>query len=284
MMGALASIENLYAVMGHPIHHSRSPWIHEAFGRQSGMPIAYKAMDVPADQFESRVAGFLAEGGRGFNCTIPLKELAFRRADLLTDRAAKSGAVNTMKRLDDGLLLGDNTDGHGLRADLENNLRVSLECQRILVLGAGGAARGIIAPLLERHPAILHIANRTEGRACELAGMFEGEGNLSFSGLAELKGPYDLVLNATAASLYDTLPPLPDDLLADKGICYDLAYGSVPTPFVFWGNAHGARISCDGLGMLVEQAALAFELWLGFLPDTQPVIKALRETLSDSPH
>lgn len=282
MTGSSATLDNLYAVMGHPIHHSRSPWIHAEFARQSGLLVSYQAMDVPADLFESRVSDFLAEGGRGFNCTIPLKELAFRRADILTDRAAQAGAVNTMKRMDDGRLLGDNTDGHGLRADLENNLKVSLEGKRILVLGAGGAARGIIAPLLERQPAIVHIANRTEGRACELAGNFEGFGNLAFSGLAELKGPYDLVLNATAASLYHALPPLPDDLLADEGICYDLAYGSEPTPFVLWGYAHGAGLSCDGLGMLVEQAALAFKLWLGFSPETQSVINELRETLSDA--
>ncbi|MEY2699293.1 MAG: shikimate dehydrogenase [Pseudomonadota bacterium] len=269
-----------YAVMGHPVGHSRSPWIHAAFGRQYGIAISYEALDVPPEMFEAEVSAFLAAGGKGFNCTIPLKEAAFRRADVLTERALRAGAVNTMQSLADGALLGDNTDGHGLRADLEINLGISLEQARILILGAGGAARGIVAPLLERGPAALHIANRTAARALDLARVFDDLGPVTGGGMDAMDGEYDLILNATAASLSQALPPLGDGLLSREGVCYDLAYAATPTPFVIWGKEQGARISCDGLGMLVEQAALAFELWFRVLPTTQPVIEALRLSLA----
>jgi len=266
-----------YAVFGHPIAHSKSPRIHTLFAAQTGQAFSYSAQDVPAGQFEQAVEDFFTGGGKGLNCTVPLKELAYARADRRSDRAERAKAVNTLAMRDDGRLFGDNTDGIGLIQDL-TNLGLSLRERDILLLGAGGASRGILQPLLAESPRRLVIANRTPDKAERLAEEFAALGPVSACGFAKLAGHrYDLVLNATAASLHDELLPLPADILASGGSCYDLAYGSRPTAFVRWGRAHGARLSVDGLGMLVEQAAEAFFIWRGVRPETRAVIALLNE-------
>jgi len=265
-----------YAVFGHPISHSRSPDIHARFAAQTRQAMEYRAMDVPAERFETSLKDFIEAGGRGLNCTVPLKELAFRACTSLSDRARRSGAVNTLKILANGELWGENTDGVGLFRDLTNNLGLSLKAKRILILGAGGATRGIVEPILDASPQTLWIANRTVERAEQLADDFKALGDLHATGLNQLAGrTFDLILNATSASLSGALPPLPKGLLAAGGSCYDLAYGKEPTPFVLWGRDQGASISADGIGMLVEQAAEAFLIWRGIFPETVPVIEAL---------
>ena len=270
---------DLYAVFGHPIGHSKSPRIHRLFAEQTGQSLHYEARDVDLPQFEAAVRAFLgAEGGRGLNCTLPLKEAAWRLADTLSDRARRAQAVNTLALRSDGSLFGDNTDGVGLLRDLICRLGVIVPNGRILVIGAGGAARGILAPLLGESPAAVVIANRTPERARILAMDFSDLGSVSAVEFDQLPGrQFDLIVNASAASLTGELPPLPNDLLASDACCYDLAYGTKPTPFLLWGQQRGARISADGLGMLVEQAAEAFELWRGVRPDTRPVIELLSD-------
>jgi shikimate dehydrogenase len=265
-----------YAVFGHPIKHSKSPRIHRLFADQTGQMLEYTAQEVPAEQFRNAVTKFFAEGGKGLNCTLPLKELAWDYADHKTERAQLSKAVNTLALMEDGSILGDNTDGHGLITDLITNHAISLSGIRILILGAGGASRGIIAPLLDQSPKTVVIANRTVERAIMLAAEFNGKGSITGCGFEALTNQqFDLILNATSASLSGQLPPLPGNLLSAGGNCYDLAYGNEPTAFVRWGLANHAGKSLDGLGMLVEQAAEAFFIWRGVRPKTQPVIELL---------
>jgi shikimate dehydrogenase len=265
-----------YAVFGHPIGHSKSPRIHQLFAEQTGQAIAYVAQDVPAEIFVAAADAFFADGGKGLNCTVPLKELAWQYADRLTERARLARAVNTLARQADGGIVGDNTDGIGLVNDLTINHGIALTGSRILILGAGGASRGIVGPLLERQPARVTIANRTLAKAETMAAEFERLGNVESSGYPELAGRrFDVILNATSASLSACVPPLPADLLAERGYCYDLAYGTRPTAFVAWGIARHAAKSLDGLGMLVEQAAEAFFIWRGVHPLTAPVIDFL---------
>ena len=272
-----------YAVFGHPIGHSQSPRIHCLFAEQTGQTLTYTAEDVTPEIFEPSVKAFFQTGGRGLNCTVPLKELAFRLADTLSDRALRSKAVNTLALRDDGMIFGENTDGVGLVRDLIHNLGLDLTGQRILILGAGGATRGILEPLLQRQPSRLTIANRTPEKAAQLATEFGDIGPITGGGFATLAGgDFDLILNATAASLSGDLPDLPPDILAQDGACYDLAYGREPTAFVRWGLEQGARLSVDGIGMLVEQAAEAFHLWRGVRPDTAPVIAELNVSRSSS--
>ncbi len=272
-----------YAVFGHPIGHSQSPRIHCMFAEQTGQTLTYTAEDVTPEIFEPSVKAFFQTGGRGLNCTVPLKELAFRLADTLSDRALRSKAVNTLALRDDGMIFGENTDGVGLVRDLIHNLGLDLTGQRILILGAGGATRGILEPLLQRQPSRLTIANRTPEKAAQLATEFGDIGPITGGGFATLAGgDFDLILNATAASLSGDLPDLPPDILAQDGACYDLAYGREPTAFVRWGLEQGARLSVDGIGMLVEQAAEAFHLWRGVRPDTAPVIAELNVSRSSS--
>lgn len=272
-----------YAVFGHPIGHSQSPRIHRLFAEQTGQTLTYTAEDVTPEIFEPSVKAFFQTGGRGLNCTVPLKELAFRLADTLSDRAQRSKAVNTLALRDDGMIFGENTDGVGLVRDLIHNLGLDLTGQRILILGAGGATRGILEPLLQRQPSRLTIANRTPEKAAQLATEFGDIGPITGGDFATLAGgDFDLILNATAASLSGDLPNLPPDILAQDGACYDLAYGREPTAFVRWGLEQGARLSVDGIGMLVEQAAEAFHLWRGIRPDTAPVIAELNVSRSSS--
>lgn len=269
-------VPDRYAVFGHPIGHSKSPQIHALFAEQTGEEICYTAQDVPLECFQVAVRVFRAGGGKGVNLTVPLKEAGFHLAEELTPRARLAGAVNTLFWRDERLC-GDNTDGIGLLRDLTVNLKLVLENRRILILGAGGAARGILGPLLAQRPACLVIANRTLSRAQELAAQFSALGPVRALGFPELAGlQFDLVLNATTASLQGALPPLPDDLIAPGGCGYDLMYADQPTAFVRWATEHGAELSMDGLGMLVEQAAEAFFLWRGVRPETAPVISSLR--------
>jgi len=270
------STQDRYAVFGSPIKHSKSPRIHRLFAEQTGQALSYDAEEVTAEAFPVAVEAFFAAGGKGLNCTVPLKELAYRFADARTERAERSKAVNTLALQRDSGILGDNTDGCGLVRDLLENHQVLVAGKNILILGAGGASRGIIGPILAQAPTRLVIANRTAEKALLLADEFDSLGDISGCGFADLAhAQFDLILNATSASLSGQLPPLPDHLLADGGSCYDLAYGNEPTAFVRWGLEHGARLSLDGLGMLVEQAAEAFYIWRGVRPQTRPVIDLL---------
>jgi shikimate dehydrogenase len=263
-------------VFGHPIKHSKSPRIHRLFAEQTGQTLEYTAVEVPAEQFQTTVTMFFAEGGKGLNCTLPLKELAWSYADNKTERAQLSKAVNTLALQADGSILGDNTDGIGLVTDLMTNHAIPLSGVRILILGAGGASRGIILPILEQSPQSLVIANRTVDKAAKLAAEFHAKGPVTGCGFDDLSNQqFDLILNATSASLSGQLPPLPAGLLAAGGNCYDLAYGNEPTAFVRWGLENHATNSLDGLGMLVEQAAEAFFIWRGVRPKTRPVIELL---------
>jgi shikimate dehydrogenase len=262
-----------YAVFGNPIAHSKSPLIHAAFAHQTGQDMVYSALLAPLDGFREVVSAFRAQGGCGANVTVPFKEQAYALATRHTPRAQAAGAVNTLKFEADGLL-GDNTDGAGLVCDLVTNLGFSLAGQRILLMGAGGAARGVILPLLEQQPASLFIVNRTADKAIALAQSFGDQRNLSGGGYAALSGTFDLVINATAASLAGDLPPLPEDVFAPNALAYDMMYGK-DTPFLAFARTHGAR-TADGLGMLVEQAAEAFYVWRGVRPDTASVMQMLR--------
>ena len=269
-----------YAVMGHPIAHSKSPFIHRQFAAETGEPVAYDALLVEPGGFRVAVERFRAQGGRGLNVTIPFKEEAFALANRRSDRADRAGAVNTLW-FDGAAVWGDNTDGVGLVRDLIRNLAVTVEARTVLLLGAGGAARGVIGPLLDERPQRLVIANRTASRAVELARRFAGQGPVSAEALDALPARgFDLVVNATAASLAGDLPPLPRGTLRAGGVAYDTAYASRPTPFVEWGAGEGAAVATDGLGMLVEQAAESFRLWRGREPRTGPVIDALRAHLA----
>lgn len=265
-----------YAVMGQPIKHSKSPRIHRLFAEQTGQHLSYSAEEVSPEEFRAVVADFFANGGKGLNCTVPLKELAWAYAEYTSERARLSKAVNTLSLHVDGKVFGDNTDGVGLITDLKHNHHLDLSGCSILILGAGGATRGIIAPILAEQPKQLVIANRTLAKALQLADDFSAEGRLEACGLDELNNQaFDLIINATSASLSQDLPALPDTVLASNGVCYDLAYANQATPFVQWGNEHGACHSLDGLGMLVEQAAEAFFIWRGVRPETQSVIALL---------
>lgn len=266
-----------YAVMGDPISHSKSPAIHRAFARQTGEDIDYDAIHVPAGTFREAVEAFVAEGGNGLNVTLPFKEEACALADEVTDRGRRAGAVNTLWFDASRVVHGDNTDGVGLVRDLVSNLGCELEERRLLVVGAGGAARGIIGPLLERHPERLVIANRTEARALEVAERFKDAGPVAASSLDALAGQrFHLVLNATSASIEGKVPVLPAGLFDKDAWCYDLMYARQPTAFMRWGEQNGARHCVDGLGMLVEQASESFRIWRGVRPDTRAVIQMLR--------
>jgi shikimate dehydrogenase len=266
-----------YAVMGHPISHSKSPAIHTRFARESGQDLVYRAIHVMPGEFELAVARFRDQGGKGLSVTLPFKEAAWRLAAERTARAHRARAVNTLWFDAAGVLNGDNTDGIGLVRDLMANHRVDLRGRRILLLGAGGASRGVLGPLLEQAPEGLTVANRTAPRAEELVREFEGAGPLTGCGLNALAGSsFDLVINATSASLTGSVPALPPGVLAAGGWCYDMMYADEPTVFVRWGWERGASGSVDGLGMLVEQAAESFFIWRGVRPDTAAVIADLR--------
>ena len=270
-----------YAVYGHPIAHSRSPRIHALFAAQTGQDIVYDAVLAPLDGFVQKISADAAAGLKGANVTVPFKEEAFRLASRHTPRAERAGAVNTLQFGDAGEILGDNTDGAGLVRDLTVNHGLVIKGQRVLVLGAGGAVRGVLAPLLAERPARLCIANRTAGKAVELATAFADLGPVSGGGLAALDGSgFDLVINGTSASLSGELPALPAGVFAPAGAAYDMMYGKGETPFLALARAQGATQRLDGLGMLVEQAAEAFFVWRGVRPASAPVLAMLRAELA----
>lgn len=266
-----------YAVIGNPIAHSRSPQIHTLFAQQTGQHLTYEAILAPIDGFGCAVDAFVASGGKGLNVTVPFKLEACELVDDLSPRARRTQAVNTLVvHTADGRLSGDNTDGVGLLRDLTRNHRCQIQGRRVLILGAGGAARGVLEPLLRASPSQLVIANRTVSRAVELTRDFSDLGQVEACGFEELAGErFDLIINGTSAGLIGEVPPIPEDVLRRDGWCYDMFYASQPTAFVLWGRRHGAAKSMDGLGMLVEQAAESFFIWRGVRPATAPVIKAL---------
>lgn len=269
-----------YAVFGNPIAHSQSPYIHGQFAQQTGLSLSYEALLAPVDDFAGSLQQFFADGGLGCNVTVPFKEQAFALADELSERARRAGAVNTLIKLDDGRVRGDNTDGAGLVNDLLQN-GVTLAGQRILLLGAGGAARGVLEPLLAQQPAELAIANRTVERTEQLASEFADLGPVVACGFDWIDAPVDLIINATSASLQGELPPLAPTLIkAGHTVCYDMMYGKDTTAFNRWAQDLGAARTLDGLGMLVGQAAEAFYVWTGQRPETAAVMRSLRERLA----
>jgi shikimate dehydrogenase len=265
-----------YAVIGHPVSHSRSPWLHTLFAQQTGQRLRYEALDVGVERFDAAVRDFFACGGRGLNITLPHKEAAFALAAQASERARQAGAANTLL-MAGGLIHADNTDGAGLVRDLRHNLGIEVTDRRLLIAGAGGAARGVIGPLLSLAPAALWIANRTAARAADLAARFAAAGPVTAASLEQLpQKPFDLIINATAASLAGEVPALDPRLVGPRTFCYDMAYGRGDTAFMRWSRARGVYM---GIGMLVEQAAESFELWRGVRPDTAPALAALTQAL-----
>lgn len=261
-----------YCVFGNPIAHSKSPLIHTRFALQTGQDMRYESILAPTDDFAGTVAAFVVNGGRGANVTVPFKEEAHQLANRLTPRAERAGAVNTLS-FDASGAIGDNTDGAGLLADLQKNLGRRMTGRRILLLGAGGAARGVIGPLLDAAPAALIVANRTADKARQLAARFGQQ--VQGCGYDELEGSFDIVINATSASLAGESLPLPLGAFAADSLAYDMMYGR-DTPFLALARSRGAAHCADGLGMLVEQAAEAFFVWRGIRPDTGPLLAELR--------
>lgn len=277
------SIDRLdrYAVFGNPIKHSRSPQIHAAFAEQTGQRLTYRAQLIELDHFAEIAREFFAGGGKGCNVTVPFKLDAYAFADELSGRARRAGAVNTLALQNDGSIYGDNTDGVGLVRDIEQNLAWEIHEKRVLVIGAGGAVRGILEPLLRRHPAHVVIANRTLEKAEQLAREFADLGTVRAIAFEAFGADqFDLIINATSAGLYGESVTLPASLLARDCCCYDLTYGAQPTLFMRWAASEAAWAVADGLGMLVEQAAEAFCIWRGVRPQTRPVIDMLRAALT----
>ena len=268
-----------YAVIGNPIAHSKSPFIHAAFAEQTGQSLSYTAELVEIGKVPEFIEQFRAKGGRGLNVTVPFKLDAWQIAEQLSERAQRAGAVNTLSLNDKGIA-GDTTDGVGLVNDLSHNHQLDLQNRNILILGAGGAVRGILEPLLNLSPAQLVIANRTVEKATQLADDFSDLGHITGCGFQDLAGEkFDLIINGTSASLSGELPPLPDNILQSSAACYDMMYGANDTVFMQWARQQGAEKVLDGLGMLVEQAAESFFIWRGVRPQTQSVIKLLRQQL-----
>ncbi|MCH8301328.1 MAG: shikimate dehydrogenase [Proteobacteria bacterium] len=268
-----------YAVMGYPVSHSRSPVIHRLFAVQTGENLQYELLEVAPDKLAAAIRQFAKTGGKGLNITLPHKSEVTRLVDDMSERASNAGAVNTLV-FRDGEIFGDNTDGVGFLRDLQSNLGLELEDANILILGAGGATRGIISPLLDVKPKSLMIANRTISRAKSLAEHFSTQGPVTACRFEDVRKPpvYDLVVNATSAGLKGEMPPYPEDAIGEDTVCYDLSYSMKATPFASWAAEHGAARSVMGWGMLVEQAAESFYLWRGVRPDTAQVLKQLSIT------
>ena len=270
---------DLYAVVGNPISHSKSPRIHSLFASETGEPVEYTAIQAPLDDFAGTVRQFFERGGKGLNVTVPFKEDAWKLADRRTERAENAGAANTLYLDDEGRLTADNTDGCGIVRDLVVNHGVVLGQARILVLGAGGAVRGVLGPILAEHPAAITIANRTVAKADALVKLFKpvaGETALSACGFEQPREPFDVIINGTSASLQGDLPPLSPEVLGEQTVVYDMMYSLQTTTFNQWALEQGAQIVHDGLGMLVEQAAESFRIWRGISPATRTVIEELR--------
>jgi len=266
-----------YGVMGYPVSHSRSPVIHRLFALQTQQTLQYELLQVTPEKLEVAIRQFQRTGGRGLNITVPHKSEVAKICDHLTERASTAGAVNTLS-FRDGEIYGENTDGIGLLRDLSINLGIALEGASILILGAGGATRGIIGPLLEMQPASLRIANRTLDKAQILANHFSRSGAVSACSfnVVPVTEKYDVIINATSAGVKGEVPPYPSAAVSPDTLCYDLSYGLKPTPFSVWAREQGAERSVMGWGMLVEQAAESFNIWRGVRPETAPVLKQMK--------
>lgn len=271
-----------YAVIGNPIAQSKSPQIHLRFAEQTGQDIDYSRLEFPVDGFEAGIAEFINSGGKGANVTAPFKQDAYEFVHQTTKRARRAGAVNTISVAENGNIIGDTSDGVGLLRDIVDNLKWSVSRKKVLILGSGGAVRGILDPLIEQAPEVILIANRTASKARSLATAFSGEVSVVGTGLEELTQgaqAFDLVLNGTSSSLSGDGLNLPTNLITSDSCCYDLMYGPAAIPFMQWAEQQGAR-AADGLGMLVEQAAESFRIWREVMPETAPVIDELRDMLS----
>jgi shikimate dehydrogenase len=272
----MADVIDRYAVFGNPIEHSKSPFIHTCFAAQTGQHLEYTAELVEPGNFKDAVARFAENNGKGLNITVPFKQAAWQLANQCSARAQRAGAVNTLVINGKDDYFGDNTDGIGLTRDLTVNHKLRLKNKNILIVGAGGAVRGVIEPLLAAEPASLTIANRTKQKAVQLAQDFADLGTLRGCGLDEFgDDSFDVIINGTSASLSGDLPALPESLIHENTFCYDMMYATEATPFMRWALQHGAATVTDGKGMLVEQAAESFRIWRGRRPDTAPVIEAL---------
>jgi shikimate dehydrogenase len=265
-----------YGVIGYPVSHSRSPVIHRLFALQTGQQLQYELLQVSPEKLEIAVRQFHRTGGKGLNVTVPHKQTVAKLCDNVSERARVAGAVNTLSFVDEEIH-GDNTDGIGLLRDLVVNLGINLDGANILILGAGGATRGIVGPLLEMEPSSIRIANRSLGRAQTIADEFGHLGPVSVCrfNAVPVTEQYDLIINATSAGVKGETPPYPVAAIGEKTFCYDLSYGINPTPFSVWAREHGAEKSVMGWGMLVEQAAESFNIWRGVMPDTAPVLKQM---------
>jgi shikimate dehydrogenase len=271
-----------YALMGHPVSHSWSPFIHGLFARATQQNMQYRLIDVSPERFRAEALQFFVDGGKGLNVTVPHKQAAAELVNELAPRAGEAGAVNTIHQKASGELVGDNTDGIGLVTDLEVNLGLALAGMRVLILGAGGATRGVLGPLLERRPALLAIANRTVARAQELATEFAGLGTVVASGFDAVEAaPFDLVINGTSASLEGSAPAVTPAAIGAGTVCYDMAYAKGETPFTRYARERGAKAAYKGWGMLVEQAAESFLIWRGIRPPTRPVLALLTASVTN---
>lgn len=264
-----------YAVLGNPIHHSLSPTIHSLFAKATHQQLTYSAILVPLGKLAETLTQFQNTGGKGVNITLPFKEEAYSLVDRLSPRAITAKAINTIQFTEDGQRFGDNTDGVGLVNDILHNQKLTLHRKRLLIIGAGGAVRGILAPLLAEQPESITIANRTESKASEIAASFLNKGTVYATTLALTnEKPFDLIINATSAGLLQETMALPTAILNESSFCYDLSYQK-ETPFLAWAKENRVILFANGLGMLVEQAAEAFWIWRGIRPETQPIIKAV---------
>lgn len=274
--GDATAVIDRYAVMGYPVAHSRSPVIHRLFAVQTDQNLQYELLEVPPRELESAIRQFERTGGKGLNITLPHKSEVTRLVDDMSERASTAGAINTVI-FRDKEIYGDNTDGVGLIRDLKSNLEIEIEGANILILGAGGATRGIVSPLLDEKPEAIVIANRTVDKATALAEHFSAQGPVSAISFKNVRTPpdFDLIINATSAGVKGETPPYPENAISDKTICYDLSYSMRATPFSSWAKEHGAASSYMGWGMLVEQAAESFYLWRGVRPDTAAVLKQI---------
>ncbi len=267
-----------YLVFGNPIKQSRSPFIHQTFAKNTKQALNYETKLADLNGFSVAVTEFINQGGKGANVTVPFKEQALEISDELSDRARLAGAVNTLTFIN-GKIIGDNTDGEGLVHDLLRN-NVQLENSRILLLGAGGAAKGVILPLLAQNPASIVIANRTISKADALINKF-GDSRLTACGFEQTSiNVYDVIINATSASLSGNLPAIATTTVSKKTVCYDMVYGKELTPFLVWAKAQGAAKVIDGIGMLVGQAAVSFHIWRGVQPEVETVIDQLKSSLA----
>jgi shikimate dehydrogenase len=271
-------MSDLYAVMGNPINHSKSPQIHSAFAEQTEQDLIYSAILVPLEKFKDEADNFF-RSGLGLNITVPFKEDAWQYADTYSSRALRAGAVNTLIKKEDGSVHADNTDGVGIVRDITLNHGCAIAGKRVLVLGAGGAVRGILEPVLEEKPLQVVVANRTVSKAQNLAKDFADIGKISGCGFDEVEGQFDLIINGTSASLSGELPPVPASVIHQETTCYDMMYGAEPTVFNQWAAGLNAAATLDGLGMLVEQAAESFNAWRGVRPESAPVISRIRDSL-----